>query len=93
MNQRPLAAVVLAAGQGKRMRAAVPKVLIEACGLPLVEHVLDALEPLAPERTVVVYGHGGDVVKEALSHRGCAFAHQPSQNGTGDAVRCATCGA
>ena len=37
MSQRPLAAVVLAAGQGKRMRAPVPKVLIEACGLPLVE--------------------------------------------------------
>ena len=89
MNERPLAAVVLAAGQGKRMRASVPKVLIEACGLPLVEHVLDALAPLDPERTVVVYGHGGDVVKKALGHRDCSFAHQPRQLGTGDAVRCA----
>jgi CTP:molybdopterin cytidylyltransferase MocA len=90
MSQRPLAAVVLAAGQGKRMRAPVPKVLIEACGLPLVEHVLDALAPLEPERTVVVYGHGGDLVKEALEHRDCSFAHQPEQKGTGDAVRCAS---
>ena len=89
MTHRPLAAVVLAAGEGKRMRAPVPKVLVRACGLPLVEHVLDALSPLEPERTVVVCGHGGDKVPRALAHHDLRFSTQPKQNGTGDAVRCA----
>ncbi|MHC4960390.1 MAG: NTP transferase domain-containing protein [Planctomycetota bacterium] len=86
---RQLAVVVLAAGQGKRMGADVPKVLVEARGRPLVEHVLLALEPLAADRTVIVYGHGGDLVQDALKGRGLSFAHQPEQNGTGHAVECA----
>jgi len=86
---RPLAAVVLAAGQGKRMRAPVPKVLVEACGRTLVEHVLWAAAPLEAERTVVVHGHGGDQVREALEPRGVSFAHQEEQKGTGHAVQCA----
>ena len=86
---KPLAAVVLAAGQGKRMRAPVPKVLVQACGRSMVEWVLEALRPLEPRTTVVVYGHGGDAVKEALRGRDLAFAHQPEQRGTGHAVQCA----
>ncbi|MHC4339023.1 MAG: NTP transferase domain-containing protein [Planctomycetota bacterium] len=88
MKDRSLAAIVLAAGQGKRMGALVPKVLIEACGKTLVEHVLAALEPLGASPVVVVYGHGGDLVKEALDHRGLRFAHQPEQRGTGHATQC-----
>lgn len=89
MTHRPLAAVVLAAGQGTRMRAKVPKVLVQACGRTLVEHVLDALRPLEPHPIVVVYGHGGTIVREALAGRGLQFAHQPEQRGTGHAVQCA----
>lgn len=71
------------------MGAKVPKVLVEACGRPMVEYVLDALAPLGTHRTVVVYGHGGDAVRLSLSGRDVAFAHQPEQNGTGHAVQCA----
>ena len=52
MSRKPLAAVVLAAGEGKRMGGGVPKVLVEACARPLVEWVLDALAPLEPDPTV-----------------------------------------
>jgi len=71
------------------MKASVPKVLVEACGRPLVEHVLAALQPLQAQPVVIVYGHGGELVKEALAGRGLAFAHQPEQHGTGHAVQCA----
>jgi bifunctional UDP-N-acetylglucosamine pyrophosphorylase/glucosamine-1-phosphate N-acetyltransferase len=89
MQERPIAAVVLAAGQGKRMKADVPKVLVEACGRTLVEHVLEALRAVASGPVVVVHGHGGDAVKAALADRGLRFAHQPEQRGTGHAVQCA----
>lgn len=89
MPDRPLAAVVLAAGQGTRMRAPGPKVLVQACGRALVEHVLDALRPLGAQPVVVVYGFGGNAVKDALANRELAFAHQPEQRGTGHAVQCA----
>jgi len=89
MSDRPLAAIVLAAGQGKRMKASVPKVLVEACGRTLVEHVLEALRPLGASPAVIVYGHGGAQVRQALSERDVVFAHQPEQLGTGHAVQCA----
>ncbi|MHC4550595.1 MAG: bifunctional UDP-N-acetylglucosamine diphosphorylase/glucosamine-1-phosphate N-acetyltransferase GlmU [Planctomycetota bacterium] len=89
MTDQPLAAVVLAAGQGKRMRARGPKVLVEACGRPLVAHVLEALRPLHARPTVVVHGHGGSAVQQALAGRDLLFAHQPEQRGTGHAVQCA----
>jgi len=89
MTARPLAAIVLAAGQGKRMRLPGPKVLAPCCGRSLVEHVLEALRPLQPEVTVVVHGHGGDAVRAALAGRDVRFAHQAEQKGTGHAVSCA----
>jgi bifunctional UDP-N-acetylglucosamine pyrophosphorylase/glucosamine-1-phosphate N-acetyltransferase len=89
MERPPLAAIVLAAGQGKRMKADVPKVLVEACGRTLVEHVLAAAQPVASGPIVVVHGHGGDAVKAALAGRGLLFAHQAEQRGTGHAVQCA----
>jgi bifunctional UDP-N-acetylglucosamine pyrophosphorylase/glucosamine-1-phosphate N-acetyltransferase len=89
MTERPLAAVILAAGQGKRMKAGVPKVLVEACGRPLVEHVLAALAPVAASPKVLVFGHGGEAVKRALEGKGLLFAHQAEQRGTGHAVQCA----
>ncbi len=89
MTDRPLAAIVLAAGQGKRMRLPGPKVLAPSCGRALVEHVLEALRPLRPRETVIVHGHGGDAVREALRSGDYRFAHQAEQKGTGHAVQCA----
>src|SRR5438128_2568059 len=61
---RPLTAVVLAAGEGTRMKSAVPKVLHPLCGRPMLLHVIDALTALTPElieRIVVVVGHGAEL--------------------------------
>ena len=68
--------VVLAAGQGKRMRSTLPKVLQPLASRPLLAHVLDTAAALAPVRTVVVYGHGGEAVREAMSARDLAWAEQ-----------------
>jgi bifunctional UDP-N-acetylglucosamine pyrophosphorylase/glucosamine-1-phosphate N-acetyltransferase len=81
--------VVLAAGQGKRMHSALPKVLHPLAGRPIVDHVIDAAESLAPRTVCVVYGHGGDAVRETLSRPNLVFALQDPPRGTGDAVRCA----
>ena len=76
--------VVLAAGQGKRMRSALPKVLHPLGGKPIVGHVIDAVQTLAPRTICVVYGHGGEPVREALHRRGLAFALQDPPRGTGE---------
>lgn len=89
---RPLAAVVLAAGEGKRFKSSTPKVLHALCGRPLLAYVLDALEPIETRRTVVVVGRGADEVKEAvkgISKRKPTFALQEKQLGTADAARVA----
>lgn len=79
--------VVLAAGKGTRMRSALPKVLHRAAGLPLIEHILRTAESLRPASVVVVVGHQGDLVKQALGKRlGLAFASQEPQLGTGHAL-------
>jgi len=71
------------------MKAPVPKVLVEACGRTLVEHVLAALDGVEAKPVVIVHGHGGDAVQTALAGRGVLFAHQAEQRGTGHAVQCA----
>ena len=81
--------VILAAGQGKRMHSALPKVLHPLAGKPIVGHVIDAVQTLAPRTICVVYGHGGEPVREALHRPGLAFALQDPPRGTGDAVRAA----
>ncbi|HOZ09058.1 MAG TPA: NTP transferase domain-containing protein, partial [candidate division Zixibacteria bacterium] len=80
------AAIVLAAGKGKRMKSDLPKVLHEIDGRPMVRILLDTLLPMRFERIVVVIGHKGEMVQEAL--RGCPveFAWQREQLGTGHAV-------
>jgi len=80
-----LAAVILAAGMGTRMKSRLPKVLHPLVGLPLVGHVLRALAPLAPARTVLVVGHGGEQVQAALGPAYTYVTQQPQQ-GTGHAV-------
>src|SRR5947209_9735911 len=83
--------VVLAAGEGKRMKSALPKVLHPLLGRTMLGHVLAAAQPLAARRTLVVVGHGADRVREHLA--GIAPAAeavlQERQHGTGHAVRIA----
>jgi len=84
----PAAVVVLAAGEGTRMRSATPKVLHSVCGRTLLGHVLDAVAPLDAARTLVVVGHGRDLVTAALPP-GVTAVVQEEQRGTGHAVRVA----
>ena len=81
--------LVLAAGQGTRMRSALPKVLHEAAGKPLLEHVLNAASALEPHRLLVVVGHGGEAVRQRFAGRGVEFVEQSEQRGTGHALLCA----
>jgi len=78
--------VILAAGQGKRMHSNLPKVLHPIAGKPLAQHVIDTARTLAPEKLVVVYGHGGDAVRATLAAPDIAWAEQAQQLGTGHAV-------
>src|SRR2546425_8676502 len=87
---RPLAVVVLAAGEGKRFKSKTPKVLHALSGKPLVGHVLAAVEPLAASKTVLVIGRGADDVKtktRQLTKRKPAFAIQERPIGTADAAK------
>ncbi len=83
---RPLAAVILAAGKGTRMRSAKHKVLHPLAGRPMIEHLMVALAELAPERTVVVVGEGREQLEQALAGR-VEFVVQDPQHGTGHAVQ------
>ncbi len=78
--------VILAAGQGQRMHSDRPKVLHPLAGRPLLAHVLETARSLAPARVCVVYGHGGEQVREALGDEGIAWVRQEPQLGTGHAL-------
>ncbi|MCX7892009.1 MAG: bifunctional UDP-N-acetylglucosamine diphosphorylase/glucosamine-1-phosphate N-acetyltransferase GlmU [Burkholderiales bacterium] len=78
--------VILAAGKGKRMHSDLPKVLHPLAGRPLLAHVLATARALSPERVVVVYGHGGEAVREAIGGDGAAWVRQEPQLGTGHAL-------
>lgn len=79
--------VILAAGKGTRMRSALPKVLHKIAAKPMVEHVIDAASSLSNVvSTQLVYGHGGELMQQALSHRDVNWALQAEQLGTGHAV-------
>ncbi len=82
--------VILAAGQGKRMRSDLPKVLHPLAGKPLLRHVIDCARSLSPHRLIVVHGHGGDTVRQAidaaLPGNDIGWALQSPQLGTGHAV-------
>lgn len=82
-------ALVLAAGQGKRMRSDMAKVLHPMAGKPLLGHVLDMLDDLGVGRTVVVIGHQRERVRAAFEGRKVDWAVQAEQRGTGHAVLCA----
>lgn len=78
--------VILAAGMGKRMQSALPKVLHPLAGKSLLGHVVDTARTLSPTRLCVVYGHGGDAVLNAFTANDVQFAKQEPQLGTGHAV-------
>lgn len=82
----PLSIVILAAGQGTRMKSELPKVLQPLAGRPMLEHVIDSSEILGADHIHVVYGFGGDQVKSALGHRRINWVLQEEQLGTGHAV-------
>jgi bifunctional UDP-N-acetylglucosamine pyrophosphorylase/glucosamine-1-phosphate N-acetyltransferase len=75
--------VILAAGMGKRMQSALPKVLHPLAGKALLSHVIDTARTLSPTSICVIYGHGGDMVPQMLQSDNLAFARQEPQLGTG----------
>ena len=78
--------VILAAGQGSRMKSETPKVLHTIADKPLLGHVLDTAAALESNKTVVVYGHGGERVRQAFAQRALTWIEQVEQKGTGHAV-------
>ncbi|MGH8258359.1 MAG: bifunctional UDP-N-acetylglucosamine diphosphorylase/glucosamine-1-phosphate N-acetyltransferase GlmU [Steroidobacteraceae bacterium] len=83
----PLAVVILAAGQGKRMKSDLPKVLQPLAGRPLLQHVTATARALEPSSIHVVYGHGGERVREALRDEPVSWVMQAEQLGTGHAMQ------
>lgn len=80
--------VILAAGEGKRMRSRLPKVLQPIAGRPMLAHVIDAARGLAPQGIHVVHGHGGDAVQAAFADQAdLQWVLQDRQLGTGHAVQ------
>ncbi len=82
----PLSVVILAAGQGKRMNSDLPKVLQPLAGRALLAHVIDCARDLEPAAIHVVYGHGGERVREALADAPVSWVLQAEQHGTGHAL-------
>ncbi len=78
--------VILAAGQGKRMHSNLPKALHPLAGKALVSHVIDTARSLAPQRICIVYGHGGEAVRAAITAPDLVWVLQEPQLGTGHAL-------
>ena len=81
-----LSVVILAAGEGRRMKSSIPKVLQPLAGRSLLEHVIDTARALEPAAIHVVYGHGGERVREALTAEPLSFTLQAERLGTGHAL-------
>ena len=85
---KPLHVVILAAGEGKRMKSRLPKVLQKVAGRPMLAHVIATARALDPAGIHIVYGHGGDQVRAAFADQpDLAWAEQARQLGTGHAVQ------
>lgn len=82
----PLSVVILAAGQGTRMKSARAKVIHELAGKPLLQHVIDTSRALEPEQILVVIGHAADQVKDQMRGQDLDFVEQREQLGTGHAL-------
>ena len=85
----PLDVVVLAAGQGKRMHSALPKVMHPLAGRPLLSHVLETVRSLSPRAIAVVTGYGAELVERDMAAPDVVFVRQDPPRGTGDAARLA----
>lgn len=81
-----LEVVILAAGQGSRMRSSLPKVLHQLAGKPLLQHVIDSAQQMSPAAIHVVVGHGADQVRAAFAEQALSWIEQREQLGTGHAV-------
>lgn len=86
MNSRPIAAIILAAGQGTRMKSETHKVLHPIAGKPMLHHLLDTVVSIGAERTVIVVGARREQIEESVSNRDVVVAVQEEQLGTGHAV-------
>jgi len=86
---RELGVIILAAGQGTRMKSALPKVLHPLAGRPLFVHGLTTAQRLAPARVTIVIGHGAELVRQSYHGKDISWVIQERQLGTGHAVRCA----
>lgn len=81
-----LGVLILAAGEGTRMRSRLPKVLHQLAGKPLLEHVIDTARSITPDEITIVYGHGGELVRETLEAPDLDWVEQSERLGTGHAV-------
>lgn len=89
MNNRRIAAVILAAGKSTRMRTELPKVVHEVCGRPMLAYVLDACRASGVQDCFVVVGYGKEaVIAEFKDDAGVTWVEQREQKGTGHAVQC-----
>lgn len=86
MTTSKLNVIILAAGQGTRMKSSLPKVLHPLGGKPLLAHVIEAANSLNPAKQVVVYGHGGQLVCDTINDQTISWVEQAEQLGTGHAV-------
>jgi bifunctional UDP-N-acetylglucosamine pyrophosphorylase/glucosamine-1-phosphate N-acetyltransferase len=87
VKKTPLNIVILAAGKGTRMHSGLPKVLHAIGGKPMLGHVLERASALRADRTIVIYGYGGDAVPAAFAGAAVEFVRQEPQLGTGHAVQ------
>jgi bifunctional UDP-N-acetylglucosamine pyrophosphorylase/glucosamine-1-phosphate N-acetyltransferase len=81
-----LGVLILAAGEGTRMRSKLPKVLHTLAGRPLLSHVIDTARDFSPDEITLVYGHGGEQVRELLDADDLDWCEQKQRLGTGHAV-------
>ena len=87
MPENKIAAIILGAGKGTRMKSDLPKVMMPVCGKPMIRHILDTLESAGVSKIVTVIAPDGDLVKKEVSpYETCVQQHQ---QGTGDAVKSA----
>ena len=87
MSENQIAAIILGAGKGTRMKSDLPKVMMPVCGKPMIRHILDTLEAANVSKIVTVIAPDGDLVKKEVSpYQTCVQIHQ---QGTGDAVKSA----
>lgn len=86
MTTSKLNVIILAAGQGSRMKSSLPKVLHPLGGKALLTHVIEAASNLNPARQIIVYGHGGQLVRDTINNPKITWVEQTEQLGTGHAV-------